>query len=102
MNNVPHPFVKPGILEFVESRLTSSSEYEESYGPPLASIHSSKAANMQNSSTLDSSPFRTAAIDTLCKGCTVLLLVADSSFSKDERRGPVNKFELGHKETECF
>ena len=102
MNNVPHLFVKPGILEFVGPRLKSSPKCAESPRPALVSIHSSKAVNTQNSSTLDSSPFRTAAVDTYCKSCTVLLLVADSYFSKGGRRGPVNKFELGHRETECF
>jgi hypothetical protein len=56
MNNVPHLFVKPGILEFVVPRLTSSLKCSDSPKPALVSIHSSKAANMQNSSTLDSSP----------------------------------------------
>jgi len=53
VNNVPHLFVKPGILE---PRITSSSKCSESLKPALVSIHSSKAVNMQNSSTLDSSP----------------------------------------------
>ena len=102
MNNVPHLFVKPGILEFVGPRPTSSPKCSDSPKPALVSIHSSKAANMQNISTLDSSPFRTAAIYSFYKGCPVMLLVADSSFSKDGRRDAVNKFEMGHKETECF
>ena len=56
MNNVPHLFFKPGILEFVGPRLTSSPKCWDSPKPALVSIHSSKAANMQNSSTLDISP----------------------------------------------
>ena len=56
MNNVPHLFFKPGILEFVGPRLTSSPKCSYSSIPALLSIHSSKAANMQNISTLDSSP----------------------------------------------
>ena len=55
MNNVPHLFVKPGILEFVEPWPASSLKCSESPRPALVSIHSSKAANMQNSCTLDSS-----------------------------------------------
>ena len=56
MNNVPHRFVKPGILEFVGPCPTSSPKCSESPRPALVSIHSSKAANMQNISTLDRSP----------------------------------------------
>ena len=99
MNNVPHLFVKPGILEFVGPRRRSSPKRSESPRPALVSIHLSKAANTRNISALDRSPFRTAVIDTFSKGCTEVLLVADSSFSKDGRRGPGNKFALGHKGT---
>jgi hypothetical protein len=55
MNNVPHLFVKPGILDFVGPGLTSSPKGSESLRPALVSIQSSKAVNTQNSSTLDSS-----------------------------------------------
>jgi hypothetical protein len=72
--NVPHLFVKPGILEFVGRRLTSSPKCSDSPRPALVSIHSSKAANKQNSSTLESSPGATFHLTSvLVPGCGYFL-----------------------------
>jgi len=74
MKNVPHLFVKPGILEFVGPRLTSSPKCWDCPKPALVSIHSSKAANMQNSSTLDSSPDATFHFEYAFLSCDVVIL----------------------------